>query len=70
MKETMARLSYQQFRNGRCRDQKRLWLVWPGRVVLEPQNPAYKLIVAGRGQERRILGKVVEVRRRPLGWPG
>ncbi len=35
-----------------------------GRAVLEPQNPAYKPIVPPRGQEFRILGKVVEVRRR------
>jgi len=35
-----------------------------GRAVLEPQNPAYKPIVPPRGQEFRILGKVIEVRRR------
>jgi repressor LexA len=35
-----------------------------GRAVLEPQNPAYKPIVPPPGQELRILGKVIEVRRR------
>lgn len=35
-----------------------------GRAILEPQNPKYEPILPPRGQELRILGKVVEVRRR------
>lgn len=35
-----------------------------GRAILEPQNPAYRPISPPRGQELRILGKVIEVRRR------
>ncbi|MHC5071118.1 MAG: LexA family protein [Planctomycetota bacterium] len=35
-----------------------------GRALLEPQNPACEPIVPPKGQELRILGKVIEVRRR------
>jgi len=35
-----------------------------GRVELHAENPAFAPIVPGRGEELRILGQVVEVRRR------
>ncbi len=35
-----------------------------GRAVLQPENPDYAPIVPPRGQDVRILGRVIEVRRR------
>ena len=35
-----------------------------GRIELHPENPAFSPIVLGGGEEVRILGRVVEVRRR------
>lgn len=35
-----------------------------GRLLLWPENAAYQPIVPKRGEELRILGKVIEVRRR------
>jgi len=41
---------------------KRLWIT-RGHPELRPENPAFKPIVPGPGDELEILGKVIEVRR-------